>query len=133
MRIYSFSLVLALIGAASGGCAMTDSGTEGSQTAEIVTPSVSAFVLTVTADENRITVTSSSPTNTCPAFSTCNFAYLGGTALTINTPLKNLVDCEIFNHWDGACAGQGNTCSVVINSDISTTAFFGPLSGCVPK
>jgi len=112
---------------------MTDSDTEASQTAEIVTPSVSAFVLTVGSDENSITVTSSAPTNTCPAFATCNFAYLQGTALTIKTPLKNLPDCEIFNHWDGACAGQGATCSVVINSDISTNAFFGPLSGCIPK
>ncbi len=112
---------------------MTDSGTEGSRTAEIVTPSVSAFVLTVSADENNITVTSSAPTNTCPSFSTCNFAYLQGTALTIKTKPQNLIDCEQFTNWDGACAGQGATCSVVINSDISTDAFFGPLRGCIPK
>jgi hypothetical protein len=133
MRICSFSLVLALIGAASGGCAMMDSNTDGDAKLGTETSALSAFVLTVGADENSITVTSSAPTNTCPAFSTCNFAYLQGTTLTIKTALKNLIDCEIFNHWDGACAGQGSTCTVVINSDISTNAFFGPLSGCIPK
>jgi len=111
----------------------SDTDTEASQTAEIVTPRVS-FVLTVTADENSITVTSTAPTNTCPAFSTCSFVYLFGTTLTIKTPARNLPDCEQFTNWLGICGGQGATCTTTsLGGDISTTAVFGPIPGCIPK
>lgn len=112
---------------------MTDS--DGSQSAEISgsTPNLSAFVLSVTADEGRITVTGGGHTDTCLAFSTCNFAYLGGTPLTIKAQAKNLVDCAQFTSWEGACAGQSATCSLVINSDLSTASVYGPILGCIPQ
>ena len=133
-RLRSCSLVLALIGVTSGGCAMTDSEIEGVQAAEIgsVTPNGSAIVLTVTSDVNDVVVSiTPSAFNTCPAFETCTFGYDAGTALTIKTRPKNLSDCEQFVRWDGACAGQGATCSIVINSSLSTSAVFGPIPGCV--
>ncbi len=29
-----------------------------------------------------------------------------------------------FNHWDGACAGKGNPCTIVMDSDKTVTAYF---------
>ena len=134
LRLGSF--FLALIGAASGGCATTDSGTD-AENDITATPETDGFlideVLTVTSGENDITVLSSSGTDTCPAFETRNFAYIAGTALTIKTFPTNLPDCERFIRWDGVCAGQTNQCNLVINSDLSTTSVFGPILGCVPK
>ena len=133
-RLRSCSLVLALIGVASGGCAMTDSDIEGTQAAEIgsVTPKGSDIVLTVTSDVNDVVVSIfTTGFNTCPALETCTFGYDAGTALTIKTRPKNLAECEQFVRWDGACAGQGATCSLVINSSISTSAVFGPIAGCI--
>ena len=114
---------------------MTDSDIEGGQAAEIgsVTPRGSAIVLTVTSWVNDVVVLiPPGGFNTCPAFETCTFGYDAGTALTIKTRPKNLADCEKFVRWDGACAGQGATCSLVINNSLSTSAVFGPIPGCVP-
>jgi hypothetical protein len=136
MRLSSFTLVLVLTGAAAAGCAMTerDSGPDDIAEVGASVTKLSAFVLTVTSGENPITV--SSPglgDNTCPAFESRNFAYVGGTSLTIKTFPTNMPDCEQFLRWDGACAGQGHQCSLVINSNLSTTSVFGPIRGCIPK
>jgi hypothetical protein len=125
-----------LIGAAVEGCAVTDSDSGPDHVAEVGTSitNLSAFVLTVTSGENPITV--SSPglgDNICPAFESRNFAYVGGSSLTIKTFPTNTPDCEQFLRWDGACAGQGHQCSLVINSNLSTTSVFGPIRGCIPK
>jgi hypothetical protein len=111
------------------------SDNDGNQPTEIstLTSSASAFVLTVTGEFGRITVTGGGHTDTCPAGTTCNFAYLGGTALTIKAQAQNLIDCFKFTNWLGACSGQSATCNLVINSDLSTTAVYGPLSGCIPQ
>jgi hypothetical protein len=54
--------------------------------------------------------------------------------LTISTNPQNRIDCLAFSGWSGACAGQGATCTVVINSDLTTGAEFGTvIRGCVPK
>lgn len=100
-----------------------------------MTPNVSAFVLTVTADfESDIDVTNSTSGNNCPAGTTCNFAYLQGTAVTVQTAAQNLIDCRRFSGWTGACAGQGATCNLVINSDLSTSPGYRfKVSGCVPQ
>jgi hypothetical protein len=113
----SFSFALVVV----GGCAVTDSDTEGSQSAELgAKPAVSAFVLTVSG-ENGVEVTSSTSNATCNG--TCNYAFIGGTPVTI-TALDDITGCTIFKHWDGACAGQGEVCSIVINSDLTTDAVF---------
>jgi len=126
-----------LIGVAGGGCAITDGNAEPGQAVEVgaVTPNVSAFVLTVSASaESDITVTSSAHVDTCSASASCNFAYLQGTALTIETAAQNLIDCRRFSGWTGACAGQGATCNLVINSNLSTSpAYKLKVSGCVPQ
>lgn len=137
MHLHSFLLTLALTGVACGGCATADDSTEPGQSAEVgaVTPNVSAFVLTVSASaESDITVTSPAHVDTCSLGASCNFAYLQGTALTIETADKNLIDCRRFSGWNGACAGQLATCHLVINSNLSTSpAYRSKVSGCVPQ
>jgi hypothetical protein len=136
MHLRSPHLALALFGVACGGCALTEGDAEPAQSVEVraVASTASAFVLTVTASfESDIDVTNSTSGNSCPAGSTCNFAYLQGTTVTVQTAATNLIDCARFSQWNGACAGQGATCSLVINSDLSTSARykFG-IPGCVP-
>jgi len=137
MRFHSFGLILALICAASGGCTTQDSDIEESHAAEVRTPApdLSAFVLTVTADvESDIVITATNTvTNTCAANHTCNFAYIAGSSLSISTQGRIVPDCERFVDWDCACVGQGALCHLVINSNLSTTPVYGPISGCVPK
>ena len=136
MRLHSFGLIFALICAASGGCTTPDNDIEESHVAEVRAPmpDLSAFVLTVIAVESDIVITAANTvTNTCPGNSICNFAYIAGTALTIHTQGRILPDCEKFVHWDGSCAGHGASCSLVINSNLSTTPVYGPILGCVPK
>ncbi len=130
MRYCSFALIITLFGGISGGCAM-NGDTEDSQTAEVAVPALSAFVLTVTTEEQPITVTTSTGTNTCP--DSCSFAYIAGTSLSIHAGARNFADCLQFNSWIGACAGQGNPCTLVINSDLSTTAHYTSIPGCVPQ
>lgn len=137
MQIPSLHLAIALIGMACGGCALTDGNADPAQDEDVaaVTPSVSAFVLTVHANvESDIDVTNSTSGNNCPAGTTCNFAYLQGTTVTIRTAPQNRIDCAQFLQWSGACAGQGSTCSVVMNSALTTSARykFG-IPGCVPE
>ncbi|HEX3766323.1 MAG TPA: hypothetical protein VHW23_46845 [Kofleriaceae bacterium] len=111
---------------------MTDGDTEGGRAAEVgAAPDVSAFVLSVATEEQPITVTTSSGANTCGG--SCNFAYIGGTSLSIHAGPRNIADCLQFSSWGGVCAGQGNPCTVVINNNIATTALYSRISGCRPQ
>lgn len=91
----------------------------------------SSSILSVATEESPVTVTGGGTSNTCDA--SCNFTYLAGTALTLTAGLQNLADCLRFSSWSGACSGQGRTCSLVMNSNLSTTALYSQISGCVPK
>ena len=126
MRIAMISILVSAMGAMHAGCATSPA--EGT-----VTESLSAFVLTVNADETNISVTTGGTTHVCPAFSTCNDAYLGGATLSVKAVAKNLVDCLKWTSWTDACAGQGNPCSLVINSNLVVGANYGVISGCIPR
>jgi hypothetical protein len=140
MRIHSLSVVTALvmIGASAAGCAVSDEGVNESKTAaELTTTSGSAFVLTVsteTAPQDKVQVTSSdgSPTRDC--FGGCSFAYLAGASLGLRVVFPtDKVNCIHFTGWSGACAGQGNPCSLVLNSDLFAEAIWSPTIGCQPQ
>jgi len=89
------------------------------------------FTLSADTEENDITVTSSRGVDTCFGF--CDYAYAGGSSLTVRVaPTTNRADCMRFTGWQGACAGQGSICTLTINSDLSTSAMWGPISGCQP-
>lgn len=134
MHIGSYGVISVLFGVVFAGCAATPGDVdEGQDVQSVVT--TSAFVLSVSGDEAPIKVTTTNVTDTCPAFSSCQFAFLGGSVLTIKpTTTRNLIDCLQFAGWTGACAGQGSTCTVTINSDITVGQhFWTRISGCIPK
>jgi len=93
-----------------------------------------AVLLTLSSDESGITVSSAGRVERCPDGGTCSFSYFLGSPLTLTlTSTRNLVDCLQFTGWQGACAGQGSTCSLVANSDLSTTATWSRIIGCIPR
>lgn len=90
------------------------------------------FALSVETDENTVTVTSSRGVDTCDG-GFCDYGYAAGSSLTVRlSSTVNRVDCLRFTGWDGACAGQGSSCTLTINSDIWTDAIWSPISGCQP-
>lgn len=130
MHLNSIGLAIVLLGA-TVGCTTTAADIDESQTDEIsAVPQVSAFVLTISGIETE-DVMSPGHDDTCPG-GACNFAYIGGTALTI-TAEGSRADCLQFVAWRGACAGQGATCRLVINSNLSVGTQWGRISGCVPE
>lgn len=136
MRICSLPLVVALLAGISSGCAVTDDTedpvAEDHQASELAAiPNITTtFVLTVSAIEGPMLLTTATGSNRCDFFS-CSFPYLAGTAVTINALSANTADCLRFTSWTGACAGQGVTCHVVMNSDLSAQAQYGRIPGCV--
>src|SRR5678815_650895 len=107
MRIGSYGVISGLFCVVFAGCAATPSDIDEAQDVQSVT-SASAFVLTVSGEEEPIRVTTTNVSDLCPAFSSCQFAFLGGLTLTIKpTTTRNLIDCLQFAGWTGACAGQG--------------------------
>jgi hypothetical protein len=131
MQLCSFSLVVTLLAGVSGGCAVSD-GAEDREVSEVglAPPPVAAFVLSVSAIEGPFTVTTATGSNTCDFFQ-CSFAFIAGTTVTIHALHANIADCLQFTSWLGACAGQGETCQLVMNSDLSTNARYGRITGCV--
>lgn len=97
------------------------------------TSALSAFVLSVHANAESDAIINGS--SSCLGGTTCNFAFLQGATVTISTQDKNLIDCARFTGWSGACAGQGTTCTLVMNSDLATSALykFGGIPGCRPR
>jgi hypothetical protein len=92
-----------------------------------------SFTLSVSSIESHIDVSSPGRFDSCP-ISSCSFGYLGGSALTISlASTTDLADCLQFSSWVGACAGQGATCSLTINSNLSTSAHWTRINGCTPR
>jgi hypothetical protein len=54
----------------------------------------------------------------------CSERYWTGTAVTLTA---TAAAGSVFSSWDGACAGQGNPCTLTITTDASVTANFDPL------
>ena len=134
MRIRSCSGVFVLACVVVAGCAATPADSDEGQIIQGVA-NTAAFVLTVSGFEANISVTTTGVNDTCPADSQCQFGFVGGSTLTIKpTSTKQLADCLQFAGWNGACAGQGTTCTVVINSDLSVSEhFWTRIGGCIPK
>jgi hypothetical protein len=116
------------------GCAATPSDIDEGQAIQSVT-NTSAFTLTISGEEEPIKITTTNVSDTCPADEQCQFGFIGGSVLTIKpTTTRNLVDCLQFAGWTGACAGQGSTCTVTINSNITVgESFWTHIAGCVPR
>jgi hypothetical protein len=131
MRHIAIAFALALSTVA--GCAVEDDAELATDEAEL-TAAATAYVLHVSSDEGAIRVTKPGPVHeTCPGYGGCDFAFLGGTPLTIK-PVQptDRINCVKFARWIGACAGQGSTCSITINSNLSTHAEWDRILGCIP-
>lgn len=134
MRICSYGVISALFCVAFAGCAAAPSDIGEGQDVQSVT-NFSAFALTISGEEAAIRITTTNVSDTCPADDQCQFGFIGGSVLTIRpTSTQNTIDCLRFNGWTGACAGQGSTCTVTINSDLTVGQnFWTRISGCIPK
>jgi len=130
MRLFSFSLVVALSAGTFAGCAVEDRDPDGSQHAARIVPATS-FTLTVGSEAETVRVITGGGTTKGGTGSTLSFP--AGTPVTINAQLQNLGDCLKFDSWDGACAGQGRPCSLVVNSDLDTGAHYVAIFGCIPQ
>lgn len=132
----SMVVVFAMVGASAAGCALSDD--QGQTASELTaTTNASAFVLTViteTAPQDKVVVTSSdgSPPRDC--FGGCNFAYLAGSTVTTRVPFPtDKPNCIRFDGWSGDCVGSANTCSTVLDRDKTVVANWAPIIGCDPK
>jgi streptogramin lyase len=79
------------------------------------------FELTTTANNGSITL---SPSGTTP-LGVCCAVYPAGTVVTL-TPVAQAG--SYFDHWSGACTGNGATCVVTMNKAQNVTANFIPLT-----
>jgi len=136
-NMLSVMTAVVMMGASVTGCALSgDELKEGQATEDLIAPSA-AFVLhlsTETAPQDQVDVTSSDGTPLRQCFGGCSFAYLAGAALTLRVPFPtDKPNCIVFNGWTGACAGQGSTCNLVLNSDLTTEAIWAPIRGCHPQ
>jgi hypothetical protein len=117
---------VALVLLSAAGCATSDGLTGADSPVETgaVAADSATFTLTVAADSGFVTVTGAGSMNTCIPHTTCHLSYAAGTSLTVDTPVIGETDCFFFSRWDGACAGQTHSCSLILNSDLSTTAVY---------
>ncbi len=53
---------------------------------------------------------------------TCTGDYEDGTSVTLNAITDNMVTS--FDHWQGACQGQGASCTLTMDADKDSQAFF---------
>jgi len=117
------------------GCALSDDGAKESQRAAALDSAFTLNLSTETAPQDKVHVTSSdgSPPRDC--FGTgCQFAYLAGSVLTLTVTFPtDRPNCIFFSGWSGACSGQGNPCTLTLNSDLTTEALWSPIIGCDPE
>jgi hypothetical protein len=110
---------------------MTDSPPGAGQAAEVGgLTNLSSFTLFVGSDEGA-SVTVAGVLTKCDL--SCTLQFPAGTSVTIHAKVQNLSDCLRFGSWDGACTGQGNPCTLVMNTDLSTSASSVRIPGCVPQ
>ena len=69
-------------------------------------------------------VSSQQPGIACPG--DCTESYLPGVQVTLVAVSTS--EFWDFESWEGACAGQGRTCTITMSEAISTTAVFGSLN-----
>jgi hypothetical protein len=117
---------------------MSASAAGAEDTAELgATTNADSFVLSLTtefAPQNKVVVTSSDGTPSRDCVGSCNFAYLAGASLSLRIPFPtDRINCVQQVRWTGACAGQGKTCNLVLNSNLSTEAIWVPIRGCDPR
>jgi len=139
MRMSMVVAACAGLGLAAMGCVSNDGGASGDADSELtleVGPGAHVLTLsTETAPQNVVDVTTNDgePPRDCVG-TDCQLAFLSGVGLTLRIPFPtDNPNCVAFNHWTGACAGQGNPCTITLDTDKTTEAVWTRLRGCVPR
>jgi hypothetical protein len=70
------------------------------------------------------------PPTTCT--NSCSFDYPAATTVHL-TAEGNNVTCTQFDGWSGACFGQGATCTLTVNGNLSASAGFSKKPNCNPE
>lgn len=135
---WSTAIAFAILSASAAGCGLSDEGLgSGPQEDEASAALTNAFTITIfteTAPQNQVTVTSSDGTPLRSCVGSCEFAYLAGSALQLRVPFpQDRINCLLFGGWFGACSGQGTTCNLTLNSNLSTEVNWVPWRGCQPQ
>jgi hypothetical protein len=114
----------------SSGCATSDEAIDENQSQ--VEATISAHVLHLTVGGLTSIQSPGTPTQWLPAGSR-DYAFLHGSTVTLKEWGPDNNNCLMFHHWTGACAGQFTTCTLVMNSDLTTEAVWVPIKGCSPR
>ena len=88
--------------------------------------------LTARSIEQGVTVTNPDGSTTFCAAG-CVLSFPAGSVVHVTpTPASSRVDCVAFNHWTGACANQGVSCTLTLTATTGTFANFSHINGCTP-
>jgi hypothetical protein len=135
MRKLSFSvaMLLAIMSGPIAGCMSEDAATESQRASEVAaTPSASAYALHIDTEFAGQDEVVANPGGACVG--SCDIAYLAGTVVSLRIPFPtDKINCIHFAGWTGACANQGNPCTLVMNSDLSTEVIWATTKGCQPQ
>lgn len=127
-------LALALATAATACVAAdgADAPDEASESADVTVHPATTFTLTVFSLEGETRVqTAAGHVDLCDG--SCTFTYAAGSVLTVSpTTLSFRPDCLMWVGWNDACAGQGSTCTLTLNSNLGTSTRWGRIAGCKP-
>jgi len=121
-------------GWSGGGCAGTGPCTVSMTSATTVTATFTANLYTLTVWRNGSGTVTSTPAGItcatgCTSTAPVSAQYPFGTLVTLDASDSGL---WFWSDWGGACAGQGPSCTLTIDSDLSTNAIFIRDTGCDP-
>lgn len=142
MKKNTLSMVTALfaMGTFASGCVVSDEdklGEDKPGAEQQQVTNANSYVINIqteVAGQDQVVVSSSDGTPDRQCFGGCTFAYLAGSTLTLRVPFpRDNINCIMFNGWFGACGGQWNPCTVVLNSDLSTEVNWVIIRGCSPQ
>lgn len=133
-RSWQTMIAFVMAVAAVSGCALSEGeATEATDTSELATTAFTLHLGTEVAPQNQVVVSSSDGTPDRRCIGGCLFAYLAGAKLSLRVPFPtDRPNCVAFSGWTGACAGQGNPCSLVLSNDLGAEAIWTPIRGCQP-
>lgn len=110
-----------------------ESPDEASQADDITVRPATTFTLTASSIEGGVNFLNPDGTTTL-CDEGCTRTYAAGSVVRLQPAMPtNTVDCLQFNHWNGACAGQGVTCTLTVNSNLSASVAYARITRCIPK
>ncbi len=138
---FKWSLVFVVAGMALSACAEVDNAdeSESDSAAEIKINPRTAWELDAGTNEGGNAAVSVSHTDASGVIvqdgschnTACPFPFLDGTVVHLSASAEDTSNCQIFQKWTGACAGQGRaSCNLTIHSNLTTQAIYIAKRGC---